>query len=166
MLLASGHRPSARSTNSTSPHLSLSLFMLKLVPDRLPLNTLRIALQRVKARLRPRWTGHRSHWDLMLRTARLMKCKKLCKLFFWRAVVQLTNALRRESVYSVATTNPGDGTKRLYDETTYIADGSDIDGVHPDAVQHTIKREAQTNIRNLSDDEESLTYLEDTEPRG
>lgn len=95
-----------------------------------------------------------------------MKCKKLCKLFFWRAVVQLTNALRRESVYSVATTNPGDGTKRLYDETTYIADGSDIDGVHPDAVQHTIKREAQTNIRNLSDDEESLTYLEDTEPRG
>lgn len=80
--------------------------------------------------------------------------------------IHLIDGNRRESVRSIAATNPGDGTKRVYGETTFIANGSDIDGVHPDAVHHTRKVDAQPGMQGVSGNEEPFTYLEDTEARG
>lgn len=76
------------------------------------------------------------------------------------------NVIRKESLITAAATNPGDGTKRLYGETTFVANGSDVEGVHPDAVHHTPRRKPKSVVQILSDDEESFTYLEDTEARG
>lgn len=87
-------------------------------------------------------------------------------LFIRCANAQLINAISNESLHTAAAANPGDGTKRLYGETTFIANGSDVDGVHPDAVHHTPKRKPKSVVRIMSDDEESFTYLEDTEARG
>lgn len=36
---------------------------------------------------------------------------------------------------TIAKSNPGDGSKRLYGDDSFIHDGSDIEGVHPDAVR-------------------------------
>lgn len=100
----------------------------------------------------------------------------------------------RESVESVAKTNPGDGSKRLYGDVTFIHDGSDIDGVHPDAVRGQQKKPSKkatvedvedeysdSAIRRYSkkasinsiiedneddDDNDEMSYLEDTEARG
>lgn len=74
----------------------------------------------------------------------------------------------RASVDSVARSNPGDGTKRLYGETSIIHDGSDIEGVHPDAVgtgNNNINR--KPTVEDVDDDgDEVMTYLEDTAARG
>lgn len=105
----------------------------------------------------------------------------------------LNHHYSRESVESVAKTNPGDGSKRLYGDVTFIHDGSDIDGVHPDVLrgQHkkfnkkatveevedesddwAIKRNGKKpSINsiiedNKDDDNEEMSYLEDTEARG
>lgn len=78
----------------------------------------------------------------------------------------LNNATSRESLHSVSATNPGDGTRRLYGEDTFINNGSDIIGVHPDAVPHTQKPKVKAGIPNVPDDLEPYTYLEDTEARG
>lgn len=147
------------------------LFTLTVAPASLNPSTFRTAPLRVKIKRASRATMYLLlrvvlRWTAMQWTAMPTTCTRLCKWTIQYATVELINAIRRESVYTVAATNPGDGTKRLYGETTFIANGSDIEGVHPDAVPHAGKRNAKPDMRIMSDDEESFTYLEDTEARG
>lgn len=69
---------------------------------------------------------------------------------------------------SVARSNPGDGTKRLYGESSFIRDGSDIEGVHPDAVHADVKKiNKKATVEDFDDDRDHpMSYLEDTEARG
>lgn len=75
---------------------------------------------------------------------------------------------RRASVQSIASTNPGDGSKRLYGESSFIHKGADIQGVHPDAIHGVSKKKnLKATVEEAEDDDDfAMAYLEDTEPRG
>lgn len=78
------------------------------------------------------------------------------------------NTRRRASVNTIAETNPGDGSKRMYGDTSFILDGSDIEGVHPDVIRGVEKKKGKkATVEDVEDeDDSSMTYLEDTEARG
>lgn len=106
--------------------------------------------------------------------------------------IPLTTVRRLASVASIAASNPGDGTKRLYGDDTFIDDGSEIDGVHPDVIRTAAKQKikkatvedakddrdapaiignGRESVRNAiveddGDDDKTMAYLEDTEARG
>lgn len=94
---------------------------------------------------------------------------------------------------AIAKTNPGDGSKRLYGEDSFILNGSDIEGVHPDVVKNDgTKSSKRVTVEDFDDDRDDyavrgsgkklsgrsilengheenaqeMVYLEDLEPRG
>lgn len=75
---------------------------------------------------------------------------------------------RRASVNSMAESNPGDGSKRLYGDSSFILDGSDIEGVHPDAIRgYDKKKNKKATVEDVPDEDDTpMAYLEDTEARG
>lgn len=72
----------------------------------------------------------------------------------------------RDSVASIASTNPGDGTKRLHGDTSIIHDGSEIEGVHPDAIRGRQTKIDATKECGDAEGYDGMAYLEDTEARG
>lgn len=56
----------------------------------------------------------------------------------------------------------------MYGDTSFIHDGSDIEGVHPDAIRgNEGKKLKKVTVEEVEDEDDgSMTYLEDTEPRG
>lgn len=56
----------------------------------------------------------------------------------------------------------------MYGDTTFIHNGSDIEGIHPATIRGVDKTKVKkVTVEQVKDeDDSSLSYLEDTEPRG
>lgn len=74
----------------------------------------------------------------------------------------MTSRSRKESLESIARTNPGDGSKRLYSEETFIHSSDEIVGEEPSKRVH----KAQPETLSSHKAKDNIVYLEDTEPRG
>ncbi|KZP22489.1 hypothetical protein FIBSPDRAFT_890371 [Athelia psychrophila] len=105
----------------------------------------------------------------------------------------LMKVAMRESVASIAKSNPGDGSKRLYGEDSFILNPADIEGVHPEAMKNNgVRKNKRVTVEECDDDRDDyavrgsgnktsgralleddrdedvqdMVYLEDLEARG
>lgn len=94
---------------------------------------------------------------------------------------------------SIAKSNPGDGSKRLYGEDSFILNPADIEGVHPEAMKNNgVRKNKRVTVEECDDDRDDyavrgsgnktsgralleddrdedvqdMVYLEDLEARG